>query len=60
MPGIDKVQDSRGFLRNVLGEEIKTLRGVNRKDRPEEDDDDGAGSEQQAREQRSRTADENV
>lgn len=28
----DKAQDSRGFLRNVLGEEIKTLRGINRKD----------------------------
>ncbi|MFA5053560.1 MAG: hypothetical protein WC565_05860 [Parcubacteria group bacterium] len=56
----EKPQDSRGFLRNVLGEEIKTLRGVNRKEQPEEGGDDGAGSEQQAREQRPGATDEDV
>jgi hypothetical protein len=33
MPGnapSKRLEDSRGFLRNVLGEEIKTLRGVKR------------------------------
>jgi hypothetical protein len=62
MPGTElgsKPQDSREFLRNVLGEEIKTLRAVNR-GRQKDGGDDGAGSEQQAREQRPRDTDEDV
>lgn len=62
MPGTElgsKPQDSRGFLRNVLGEEIKTLRAVNH-GRQEEGGDDGAGSEQQTGEQRPGATDEDV
>ena len=50
---LPKMQDSRGYLRNVLGEEILTLRGLVRRvaDDP---------SQQAPREQRTRPADEDV